>query len=135
MRTERIRREVDEALRAGWTIEDESSERVVLVKRSYGSLGVHAVIAVLTAWWSFGVVNAVYAGYMYLNDSSRRVLWESDRSCPNCGTRAAADAEYCSNCGEDLPTDADSPRNCPDCGVVLGADARYCRNCGTEVAA
>ena len=134
MRTERVRREIDEALQAGWKIENESTERIVLVKRNYGSLGVHVIIAVLTAWWSLGIVNAVYAAYKYLNDSRRRVLWESDRSCRNCGTHAAADAEYCSNCGEELPADAGGPRNCPDCGVVLSADARFCRNCGTEVA-
>jgi len=135
MRSERVRREIDEALQAGYKIEDESTERVVLVKRNYGSLGVHVIIAVLTAWWSFGVVNAVYAAYKHLSDSRRRVLWDSDRTCPDCGTHAAADAEYCSNCGEELPTDAAGPRSCSECGVVLGKDARYCRNCGTEVAA
>lgn len=134
MRSERIRREIDAALQAGWTIEDESPERVVLVKRNYGDLGVHVIIALLTAWWSFGVLNAVYAAYKYLNDSRRRVLWESGRSCPNCGDPAAADADYCRACGEDLPDDGPRPRTCPECGVVLAEGARYCRNCGTEVA-
>jgi len=99
MRTERMRREVDEALQAGWKIADESTDRVVLVKRNCGALGVHVIVALLTAWWTFGIVNAVYAGYEYLNDARRRVLWESDRACPNCGARAAADARYCRDCG------------------------------------
>ncbi|WP_138796947.1 zinc ribbon domain-containing protein [Halostella sp. PRR32] len=133
MRSERLRREIDQALQAGWAIEDESPDRVVLVNRNYGDLGVHVVIALLTAWWSFGVLNAVYAAYKYLNDSQRRVLWESARACPNCGEAAAADAEFCRTCGEKLPHDSDGPHSCPECGVVLADGARYCRNCGSEV--
>lgn len=135
MRSERLRREIDDALRAGWKIEDESPDRVVLVKRNFGDLGIHVVIALLTAWWSFGVINGVYAAFKYLNDSRRQVLWESRRACPECGEPADADAEYCRHCGEELSNDADATRTCPDCGAALSEGDRYCRSCGSDVGA
>ena len=34
---------------------------VTLKKRNYGSLLGHAVVALVTIWWSFGIVNLLYA--------------------------------------------------------------------------
>jgi ribosomal protein S27AE len=101
-RTESLQREIDDAIAEGWRIESETPERVVLVKRNVGSLGVHLALALLTAWWSFGLVNLVYGAYKYLNDSQRRVLREGT-ACPECGASVAADASYCQNCGVELP--------------------------------
>ena len=100
-RSERLQRQIDDAIADGWRIESETPERVVLVKRNFGSLGVHVVIAVLTGWWSFGVVNLVYGAYKYLNDSQRRVLRDG-AACPDCGASVAPNASYCQNCGADL---------------------------------
>lgn len=117
MRGERFRRETNEALRAGWEIEEESPERVVLVRRDFGDLLDHVFIAVLTTWWSFGVTNAAYAAYKYFDDAERRVLWEERRPCPACGERTA---EYCRHCGEDLPRNADGTLACTECKRALG---------------
>jgi len=46
MRSERLRREIDDAHRAGWEIAGESPERVVLVRRGFGDL---LFITVVTA--------------------------------------------------------------------------------------
>ena len=100
-RSERLQREIDDAIADGWQIESETPERVVLVRRNYGSLGVHLILAVLTGWWSFGVINLVYGGYKYLNDSQRRVLRDGE-ACPECGASVASGASYCQNCGSDL---------------------------------
>ncbi|WP_132056995.1 zinc ribbon domain-containing protein [Halorussus amylolyticus] len=100
-RSERLQRQIDDAIADGWKIETETPERIVLVKRTVGDLGVHIVLAILTAWWSFGLVNVVYGGYKYLNDSQRRVL-RDDRGCPECGVSVPAGANYCANCGTDL---------------------------------
>jgi len=104
-RTESLQRQIDDAIAEGWRIESETPERVVLVKRNVGSLGVHLIVALLTGWWSFGLVNLVYGAYKYLNDSQRRVLREGT-ACPECGASVAADASYCQNCGTELPRTA-----------------------------
>ncbi|WP_135826485.1 zinc ribbon domain-containing protein [Halorussus ruber] len=101
-RSERLQREIDDAIADGWRIESETPDRVVLVKRNLGSIGVHLILAVLTGWWSFGVVNLVYGAYKYLNDSRRRVLRDGE-ACPECGVSVAPGASYCQNCGTDLP--------------------------------
>ncbi|WP_435180022.1 zinc ribbon domain-containing protein [Halorussus sp. AFM4] len=100
-RSENLQREIDDLIARGWRIESETPERVVMVKRNVGSLGVHLLLAILTGWWSFGLVNLVYGGYKYLNDSQRRVIREGT-SCPECGASVAPDASYCQNCGTEL---------------------------------
>jgi len=100
-RSERLQRRIDDAVADGWRIESETPERVVLVKQTVGSLWVHLVLAVLTAWWSFGLINLVYGGYKYLNDTRRRVLREGT-ACPECGASVSPDASYCQHCGTEL---------------------------------
>ncbi|WP_157971641.1 zinc ribbon domain-containing protein [Halorussus litoreus] len=100
-RSERVQREIDDAIAEGWTIETETPERVVLVKRGMGSLWVHLLLVVLTGWWSWGVVNLVYGGYEYFAHAQRRVVRESD-ACPECGASVATVANYCGNCGTAL---------------------------------
>lgn len=78
MRSERSRREIEDALATGWRIESETPERVVLVDRQFGDIGVHLIIALLTAWWTMGLGNVAYAAYKYFNDTKRRIVW-SDR--------------------------------------------------------
>ncbi|UPV72952.1 zinc ribbon domain-containing protein [Halorussus limi] len=101
-RSENLQREIDDAIARGWKIESETPERVVLVKRNVGNLAVHLILAVLTGWWSFGLVNLVYGGYKYLNDAQRRVVREGT-ACPECGASVSPDASYCQNCGTELP--------------------------------
>jgi hypothetical protein len=76
MRSERARREIEDALAAGWRIESEGPHRVVLVDREFGSVGGHLVVALLTFWWTMGLGNLVYAAYKYFNDTRRRVVWD-----------------------------------------------------------
>jgi hypothetical protein len=125
-RSERLQREIDDAIAAGWKIETETPERVVLVKRTVGSLGVHLVLAVLTGWWSFGLVNLVYGAYKYLNDTQRRVLRDAT-PCPECGASVATDANYCKNCGAEVSgvgTETRAPTGTrTDAGTGLATDA------------
>lgn len=74
MKPPEFRDRIDAAVAEGWRIEEDGDQRVVLKKPNFGSAGAHLVIALLTAWWTFGVVNAIYAAVKYLNDTHRRVL-------------------------------------------------------------
>lgn len=81
---EAVRREITELVESGWRIETETPERVTLVRRNFGSAGVHALIAVFTIWWLMGVPNVLYAAYKYFNDSDRTVVWK-DRAARDAG--------------------------------------------------
>lgn len=52
------------------------------------------------------------------------------RACPSCGPRPEADADFCSNCGNRLPTGA----VCAGCGAALAPDAKFCESCGSKQA-
>ena len=100
-RSEQVQREIDDAIAEGWKIESETPERVVLVKRTVGSLWVHLGLALLTGWWALGLFNLVYGAYAYLNQSQRRVL-RTATPCPECGVAVSEGANYCQNCGTEL---------------------------------
>lgn len=70
------RREVTAKVEAGWRIEEETDDRVTLVRREFGNPGVHLFIAALTIWWAMGVPNLLYAAYAYFADSQRTVVWK-----------------------------------------------------------
>ena len=74
--SESYRRRVTELVETGWRIESETPERVTLVRRNFGSVGTHLVIAVFTIWWLMGIPNLLYAAYKYLDDSDRTVIWK-----------------------------------------------------------
>ncbi|WP_256392342.1 zinc ribbon domain-containing protein [Natronoarchaeum rubrum] len=150
MHSRRLQERLDAAIEEGWQIERETPDRVVLVRRSYGSVGIHILLAVFTAWWSFAVFNLLYAGYSYLEESERRVLREpSEEVCPECGAASRPGAEFCRECGADLDRGAigrgaadrgatgetaGEPRSCPQCDAVVDDGDRYCPNCGAELA-
>lgn len=73
---EPYRREVTAKIEAGWRIEEETADRVSLVKREYGGPGAHLVIALLTLWWTGGVGNVLYAAFKYFTGSKRTVVWK-----------------------------------------------------------
>jgi|GEM_PF-622107 len=152
MHSRQLREQLDAAVADGWQIDQETPDRVVLVRRNYGSVGVHVLLALFTAWWSFAAFNLLYAGYCYLEESERRVLREpserralresSERICPECGAASRPDAEFCRECGTDLggvatrgaPGEtAGEPMTCPECDAVVDDGARYCANCGAEL--
>ncbi|NHN43286.1 hypothetical protein G9C85_16840 [Halorubellus sp. JP-L1] len=81
-RSDSYRREVTTMVESGWQIEAETRDRVTLVRREFGSPGVHIVIAIFTIWWALGVPNLLYAGYRYVTGSQRTVVWK-DRTEPD----------------------------------------------------
>ncbi|WP_135363657.1 hypothetical protein [Halosimplex halophilum] len=70
------RREVTAKVESGWRIEEETRDRVTLVRREFGDVGIHILIAIFTIWWAAGVPNLLYAAYKYFTDSQRTVVWK-----------------------------------------------------------
>lgn len=87
------RREVTAKVESGWRIEEETPDRVTLVRREYGDPWVHLVVAVLTLWWAMGVPNVLYGAYKYVSGSQRTVVWKG-------AARAAAELEAASASAE-----------------------------------
>lgn len=77
MRTERFEQRLDEEYAEGWRVLRDSETRVVLRKPEYGSAWLHAIIALITVWVTFGLANLLYALYAYLN-SPTKLLTEDD---------------------------------------------------------
>lgn len=102
MRSKRLQRQVDDLVAAGWRIEDENRDRIVMVDREFGSVGSHVLVALFTVWWTMGLGNVLWAAYNYVSNSRRRVLWEETSVCPSCGTDVTVDARYCPLCGVDV---------------------------------
>jgi hypothetical protein len=73
MRTQRFQRRLDEEYANGWRVARDGETRVVLRKPDYGSAWTHAVIALLTVWFTFGLANLLYAAYAYLNSPTKLV--------------------------------------------------------------
>ena len=71
------RREVTNKVESGWKIEEDTRDRVTLIKREFGSPGVHIIIAILTIWWAMGVPNLLYAAYKYYTGSQRTIVWKN----------------------------------------------------------
>ena len=71
---ERLERRIATALEEGWELERDFGDHAVLIKRSLGSPGVHALIALFTIWFTMGIGNALYAGYKYFGDVERTVV-------------------------------------------------------------
>lgn len=65
-REEILEAKIEKAEYDGWAVSERKKHTVLLEKQSFGSLTAHAVIAILTAWWTFGIGNLLYALYKYL---------------------------------------------------------------------
>lgn len=74
MKSDQFERVVEDEKVEGWQIKEDGDERVVMVKRKYGTLGAHALIALLTIWWTLGLGNVTYAAYKYFADSDEKVV-------------------------------------------------------------
>lgn len=89
-RDDSYRREVTAKVEAGWQIEEETDDRVTLVRRDVGDPWTHVVIAVLTIWWAMGVPNLLYAAYRYFAGSQRTVVWKHPATGPDEAGEVAA---------------------------------------------
>lgn len=69
---------IDDKKVEGWDVKSRQGDRVVLIKRGFGSIGSHTLIAILTAWWTVFIGNAVYAAYKYFVDTDKMVIRKSE---------------------------------------------------------
>jgi serine protease Do len=51
------------------------------------------------------------------------------RLCKSCGKPIAADAKFCSHCGQ---VNEDQPAACPNCGKQVEPGAAFCSSCGAK---
>lgn len=73
-KNEMLQQKIDDAKVEGWKVAEEQGDRAVMKKPNYGSLGGHALIALLTVWWTIGLGNVCYAAYKYFSHSDKKVV-------------------------------------------------------------
>lgn len=54
-------RTVDDFITQGFKIKSQGEKSTLLAKGGYGSGAGHLIVFLLTAWWTFGIGNLVYA--------------------------------------------------------------------------
>jgi hypothetical protein len=69
---------IDDKKVEGWDVKSREGDRVIMIKRGYGSLGGHVLVAALTAWWTLFIGNVVYATYKYFIDTDQMVMRRSE---------------------------------------------------------
>jgi len=74
----RFKQAIDDKKVEGWDVKSRQGDRVILIKRGYGSLGSHVLVALLTAWWTLFIGNAIYASYKYFVDTDKMVIRKSE---------------------------------------------------------
>mgnify|MGYP006293237187 FL=1 len=57
----------------GYRITSEGERSTQLKERDWGDPGTHLLLVALTAWWSLGLLNALYAIYRYVTAAEVRV--------------------------------------------------------------
>lgn len=62
------------ATRDGWNLEHDFGDHAVMVRRTFGDMDEHLVVALLTVWWTMGLGNVLYGAYRYVEDAERMVL-------------------------------------------------------------
>ena len=74
-------RVIDDYITQGYAVQNRGQHSAVLKKKSYGGVGTHIVVALLTAWWTFFLGNALYAWYAnYSADKVTVKLSDQDAS-------------------------------------------------------
>jgi hypothetical protein len=77
---EKLQKEVEDAKVEGWQLDSEHSDKAILVKRGWGTLGGHVLVGLLTIWWTLGIGNVLYAAYKYFVDTDKKVVRQEDVS-------------------------------------------------------
>ena len=80
-----FRRRVQDHLDAGWDIERDDGDRVVLVDRGIGSVGVHILLFIFTS----GIGNLLYGWWHYSKLAERRRLVRGDETAVRTPSSAA----------------------------------------------
>jgi len=76
--TESVR---DDFMTQGYEVLNEGESTVLMRKSTWGSVSAHVIIALLTAWWTFGLVNLVYA--LIAHFTAPQVLLKQDGATPD----------------------------------------------------
>ncbi|WP_247001477.1 zinc-ribbon domain-containing protein [Halosolutus gelatinilyticus] len=66
------------AVRNGWELERDFGDHAVMVRRTFGGLNAHLLVALVSVWWTMGLGNVLYGAYRYVTDADRAVLWADD---------------------------------------------------------
>lgn len=65
---------IDEYVTLGYNVKDRGELTCALEKTNFGSVTSHAIVAVVSVWWTFFIGNIVWALYNYYSKSDRVLI-------------------------------------------------------------
>lgn len=74
-------KKIDEYITRGYTVKYRGERTAHLKKKNWGSGENHAIIALLTVWWTVGMANALYA--IYKRVTAEEVEFKVDKTVSN----------------------------------------------------
>ena len=67
----RFQQEIEDNQVSGWSLKSQNDNVAIMTKPgSWGSLGGHIIVALLTVWWTFFIGNILYALYVHFTSNS-----------------------------------------------------------------
>lgn len=61
-----MERVIDDFITQGYKIKNQGERTTLMKKKTWGSGGMHLIVAALTIWWTLGIGNIVYAIYKHM---------------------------------------------------------------------
>lgn len=84
-----LKRKVEDLEVEGWKIKNKNgANKVTMMEPDYGSFGPHALIFLLTVWFTLGLGNVAYAIKRYYMNSNKQIL-RSEQDESDAGTTVA----------------------------------------------
>ena len=65
---------IDEYITLGYTVQERGEITCSVINKRFGGLVSHIIIAILTAWWTFFIVNIIWLGYNYIYKSDKVLI-------------------------------------------------------------
>ncbi|WP_222918802.1 zinc ribbon domain-containing protein [Natrinema sp. SYSU A 869] len=70
----RLEYRIAAASREGWQLEHDFGDHAVMIRRTFGGVDDHLLVALITVWWTMGMGNVLYGAYRYFDDAERMVV-------------------------------------------------------------
>lgn len=71
---DRLEYRIAAAARDGWQLEHDFGDHAVMIRRTFGGVADHLLVALITVWWTMGVGNVLYGAYRYFDGAERMVV-------------------------------------------------------------
>ena len=65
---------IDEYVTLGYSVAERGENNAAVIKKNFGSVTSHVIVAIATCWWTIFIGNIVWAVYNYYSKSDRVLI-------------------------------------------------------------